>query len=232
MIFKVIGGVVCGALGFFIGWKVRAKKANKEVQNVLDRMSDEVSKCKIELESYHDLFVTSSPENATEREKIWRQVAEDLKKGRKQVAEEKSNPPTEDKKDDYSSLKYNRPPEEFTDYRGILTKNSYAGDLEDEDHPIIRKTASNGIYEIEEWEYRESQEFELRDLYYYEMSSDVYDTEENMLDPAEIPLYLGYSQEDLAIRFLHDDEPQAIYVRNPDHQLIYCVYVCQGVGPE
>ena len=113
-----------------------------------------------------------------------------------------------------------------------MTKNSYAGDLEDEEHPIVRKTAANGIYEIEEWEYRESQEFELRDLYYYEMSSDVYDTEENMLDPAEIPLYLGYSQEDLAIRFLHDDEPQCIYVRNPDHQLIYCVYVCQGVGPE
>lgn len=233
---KVIVGVLSGALGFFVGWGIRTRKANKEINDIYAQVSKELSDMKRELESYHTLFISSAtdPDQAGEREKLWKQVSEDIKKGRKKLAEEKSAP-IESKKDESSGLAYRRE-EEMTDYRAIMTKNKYACDLPEEQNGIIRKTATNGIIEIEEYEAREFMSSESgwdeADLYYYEMSSDVYDDQENMLDEAEIPLYLGYNDEELAIRFLHNDEPQYIYVKNPDHNKIYCVYCCQGVGPE
>lgn len=232
MVKIIIGGVLCGALGFFAGFKTKAHIDDKKIDEIYAKVSKELSDMKKELEEYHKLFVTSNPEIAGEREQLWKQVSEDIKKGRKQLAEEKATTKPESERESPEGLMHKRDSEDFTDYRAIMTKNKYDCDLEEEDHGVVRKSAKNGIYEIEEYEYRESHEFPVADLYYYEMSTDVYDDQENMLDPAEIPLYLGYNQEELAIRFLHTDEPQYIYVRNPDHGKIYCVYVAQGVGPE
>lgn len=235
MIYKVIVGVASGALGFFIGWKTRGHKANKELNDICERISKELSDMKRELEAYHELFVTANPEQAGEREKLWKQVSEDIKKGRKKLAEEKSSP-KETKDENDNSIARKRPAEDITDYRSILTKNRYDCDLPNENNGVVRKTAANGIVEIEEYESREfmdsSTGWNNVDLYYYEMSSDVYDEQENMLDGDEIESYVGYNAEELAIRFLHVDEPQDIYVKNPAHNTIYHIYCCQGVGPQ
>lgn len=239
IIFSIAGSVIFGALGFFIGRTTAANKFKKEIDQIYEEVSEDLTKMKRELDEFHRVFVTSQePEIAGEREKLWRKVSEDIRKGRKALAEEteKEESNDEPQKDTDEGISKVRDESERTNYQAITS--TYSNDDEDDwKNPtkgIVRREAdvTNGIYEIEEWEYREANEYPLEDVYYYETSTDVYTEDERMIDPEDIPSMLGYNQEELALRFLHEDEPQCIYIRNPEYEKVYCVYVCQGMGPD
>lgn len=227
-----VGATVSGIIVHFI----KSKKHKKEVEDIYAQTSKELSEMKFELDEFHRVFVTSQrPEIAGEREELWKQVASDIKKGRKKVAEERSNP-SNDILDKDDGITARRPEKERTDYRAIASPGDYISQDEETaegNRNIIRKEASNGIIEIEEFEMRENNwNFNQKDLYFYENSTDLYTDDETLIESDEVPLYLGYSSEELAVRFLHYDEPQYIYVLNPEYETIYTVYVCQGRGPE
>lgn len=218
--------IVTGAAGLIfgsvIGAGVTKRKYNKKLQKAYDEMSFELSKMKKEIDAL-------KRKAAMVPDAEWSEIEEQYKKGRKQVAEE-TEPKDEaiDKTDDLARRK-----EERENYHAIASKYLADPNAEDDDpsHGIIRKYADNGIYEIDESEFRSQHEYPEEDLYFYEMSSDLYTDNEEQIQPDEVSHYVGYSNEQLAVRFLYDEEPSYIYVRNPDHEKIYCIYVCQGVGP-
>lgn len=237
IIFTIAGSVIFGALGFFIGRTTATNKFKKEIDEIYEETSEELTKMKREIDEFHKAFVTSQePEIAGEREKLWRKVASDIRKGRKVLAEEnEKEEQTDTPKDTDEGIARVRDESERINYQAITSTYSN-NDENDWQHPtkgIVRREADvqNGIYEIEEWEYRDQHEYPLEDVYYYETSTDVYTEDERMIDPIDIPSMLGYNQEELALRFLHEDEPQCIYIRNPGYEKVYCVYVCQGMGP-
>ena len=225
-----ISAVIFGAAGFFVGVKVTGKKFKKEMDIIYGETSKELSEMKRELDELHRIFVeTGDIETQSEREELWKSISRDLKLGRKAKAEENNKSSDIIEHDDTSSLSFRRSEEEREDYRAI--RSGYVTDSEidalDPTRGIVRTTADNGIFEISDEEAREGKEFPVEDLYYNEMTTDVYTDNESLIDPVDIPLYLGYNQEELAVRFLHEDEPSYIYIRNPEHQRIYCVYVTQ-----
>lgn len=222
-------GIASIGVGFLIGYKVKSAKAKKELDAVYAQTSKELTEMKHELDEFHRIFVTSqAPEIAEEREKRWKQFSEDIKNKKVNTEEEPKN----DILDKDEGITYRRPDDERVDYRGITS-----GYLPDDDgseegvDSIIRKTADNGIYELEDYEVRTNPEFPVEDLNFYEASTDLYTDDESLVDPVDIPLMLGYNQEELSRRFLHYDEPQYIHIRNPEYGRIYTVYVCQGSGP-
>lgn len=240
IIFKIAGGVVIGALGFIVGRLSYKKKFIREMDEVYEETSQELTKMKRELDEFHKAFVASQgPEKASELEKFWKKVAEDIRKGPKKVAEESepADQNTSVAKDTDEGISKVRSKDERTNYQAITCDYSTKDDNADWRHPtagIVRREAdvTNGIFEIEEWEYREQNEYPLEDVYYYENSTDVFTDNEELIEPSEIPNMLGYNQEELAVRFLHDDEPQCIYIRNPGYERVYCVWVCQGRSPD
>ena len=222
MIWYAVSGAVGMVVGGLIGFLVCKRRYKKKLEAVYQQASDDLTAIKKE----RDILKRKTqliPDGD------WKEIEKQIEKGRKKVANETE--PDDDILDKTDELNKRR--EERTNYQAITAKYLADPEAEDDDptHGIIRKTAKNGIYEIDEMEYRESKEFSLVDLYFYEMSSDLYTDDETMIPVDEIPSYVGYSQEQLAVRFLYNDEPSYIYVRNPDHKHIYCVYIAQGVGP-
>lgn len=233
-----VGGLAIAGIGFLIGWKVKATKAKKELDKVYAQTSKELTEMKWELDEFHRIFVTSqAPDVASEREKLWKEVAKDIRDGKKKVANEtkKEDKAVNDVLDKDDGITYRRPNEERKDYHAIASDYLPDDDGSEEGYvdTLIRKSdrVDDGIYEIEDYETRQNPEFPVEDLYFYEASTDVYTSDKSLVDPVDIPLMLGYNQEELGRRFLQYDQPQYIHVRNPEYGRIYTVYVCDGSGP-
>ena len=218
-----IGGVAGLAIGGLAAFLITKKKYKKKINDICEQDAEELSKLKRERDELkHKVQILPDTQ--------WEEIQKEFEKGRKRVANETE--PKDDILDKTDELNHRM--EDRKNYHAIVSKYLQDPNAEDNDpsHGIIRKTAVNGIYEIEESEYRDSQEFSLVDLYFHEMSSDLYTDDEVLIPPDEVPSYVGYSAEQLAVRFLYDDEPSYIYIRNPEHEHVYCVYIAQGMGPE
>lgn len=218
-----IGGVTGLAIGGLVSFLIVRKKYKKKMADICAQDAEELSKLKRERD-------TLKHKTQLLPDSDWEEIQKQVEKGRKKVADETE--PEDDILDKTDELNHRM--EDRKNYHAIVSKYLQDPDAEDDDptHGIIRRSAPNGIYEIEESEYRDSQEFSLVDLYFHEMSSDLYTDDEVLIPPDEVPSYVGYSAEQLAVRFLYDDEPSYIYVRNPEHEHIYCVYIAQGMGPQ
>jgi hypothetical protein len=221
-VIPIITGAAGLIFGGLIGHAITKRKYMRKLNAAYEELSRELSDMKAEM----DILKRKA---AMIPDAEWSEIEEQYKKGRKQIANEtEPEDTTIDKTEDLAKRN-----EERKNYQAIASK--YLSEIEDDDddpsHGIIRRTASNGIYEIEDGEYRASREFPEKDLYFYEMSSALYFDNEEQIPEDEIPSYVGYSAEQLAVRFLHDEDQSYIYVRNPDHEVVYCIYVCQGVGP-
>jgi uncharacterized membrane-anchored protein YhcB (DUF1043 family) len=230
------GAIISGTIVYFFS----KKKNKKEIDDIYAETSKELTEMKHELDEFHRIFVTSqSPEIAGERESLWKQVAADVKKGRKKIAEEKSENPVSGKEllDKDEGITTRRDDKDRTDYHAIGTPKDYLAEEDEEsadgNRNVIRSEAANGIIEIDDYEARTNNYgYKQEDLYFYENSSDLYTDDETLIDIADVPLYVGYTSEELAIRFLHYDEPQFIHILNPEYERIYTIYVAQGRGPD
>lgn len=220
MCIKIIFGlsvIAAGTIGFLVGSHIVAKKLNYKIKDFEEQWKRDINKKNQELAEMKRIFVDSQPpEIAGERQKTWNQISEDLKK-----------PPEERTESD--PLKFKRTEEEKTNYNRYV--EPYIPELEKtKEKVVIRYEAENGIVEITEEEWRETKnEYPNVDLQFHEATMDLYTDEEVLIDSGDIPMYAGYTQEELANRFLHKDEPDRIIIRNESHGCLYIIYLHQGV---
>lgn len=215
-----IGGVVAG---FFIGWKVRSKRAEKELKAVQDFDNRQIQSLDKKLRELRN----SVNVHVAEKEKKWQEIGEEI---------EDKNPAdaiAAETKHNESQLTYRAKNEDRVNYNAITSGLRYSEqESRDERNAknAIRDFDESGTYEITEKEYWESKEFIDEEIEFYDASGDVY-KDHVLMDPDDIPLYLGYSKDELATRFLID-EPKQIYIRNQNYERIYIVYWEKGLMPE
>lgn len=214
-----IGGIVAG---FFIGWKVRGKRAEKELKEIQDFDTRQIQSLDKKLRELRN----SVNVHVAEKEKKWQEIGDEIDKNPADTiaAETKHNE---------SQLTYRAKNEERVNYNAITSGLRYS-EQESRDErnakSAIRDFDESGTYEITEKEYWESKEFIDEEFEFYDASGDVY-KDKVLMDPDDIPLYLGYSKDELATRFLID-EPKQIYIRNQNYERIYIVYWEKGLMPE
>lgn len=215
-----VGGIVAG---FFIGWKVRGKRAEKELKAVQEFDSRQIQSLDKKLRELRN----SVNVHVAEKEKKWQEIGEEIEDKNTAdaiAAETKHNE---------SQLTYRAKNEDRTNYNAITSGLRYS-EQESRDErnakSAIRDFDESGTYEITEKEYWESKEFIDEEIEFYDASGDVY-KDGVLMDPDDIPLYLGYSKDELATRFLID-EPKQIYIRNQNYERIYIVYWEKGLMPE
>lgn len=215
-----IGGAVAG---FYIGWKVRGKRAEKEIEDIQEFDKRQIQSLDKKLQELRSSINVS----LTEKEKVWTEIGKEPK----EVSDADSI--AADTKKNESQLSYRKKNDERVNYNAVTTALKYDDKASQEDREaarVIRDYADNGIFEITEKEYYESSEFVDEEFEYYDASGDLF-KDGVKFDDDEIPLYLGYSKDELAARFLYD-EPRCIYIRNPEYEKIYVVYWCKGLMPE
>ena len=213
-------GVASAAAGFFIGWKLRGRKAAKEMEKSLAYQKHQLD---ILDKKFKDLKGSINA-NIKEKEEFWENVAKN------DGSTEEEQPPESHSERREKELMYRRPEDKRVNYSAVTSALDYS-DPDEKCRPdtYIRYEADNGIVEIDEREFDEH-EFPDEEMAFYEASGDVYKDEE-LIENDELPLYLGYSRDELAMRFLYD-EPDHIYVRNPEYERIYVVYWKEGLMPE
>lgn len=214
-------GVAGAAAGFFVGWKLRGRKASKELDKILAYQKHQMDI----LDKKFKELKGSINANLNEKKETWEKIAKGSDSTEEEEAPEK--PKTERLE---KELMYRRPEDKRANYNAITSGLDYA---EPEDRPsdaIIRWEADNGIYEVQQREYEESKEFIDEEMEFYDASGDVY-KDDVLIEPDEVPLYLGYSRDELAARFLHD-EPECIYIRNAEYERYYIVYWKEGLMPQ
>lgn len=228
-----VGGAAIAAVSSLITAKIVKKRCKRQLEDILEETSEELSKMKIERDRMYRSFVqTGDPATSKERAQLWKQIEDEVRKGRKQIANEKPEPIDLDDStvSNIPDIGARRSIEDRVNYQKILTHQDYAShELPKPTEGIVRKEAPNGIVEIEPWEARgDNARFPIVDLYFNEATCDLTTDDESLVNPDEIPSWVGYSQEQLALRFLHDDEPSDIYVINPNHECIYNIYIRSG----
>lgn len=227
----VAGGVAIAALSSFITAKIIGKRCRKKIDDIYAESSEELSKMKHERdEMYRSFVLTGDPETSKERAQLWKKIEEETKKGRKAMANEHPEEIDLDAPSSATSdIGARRDVEDRNNYQKILTHTNYiSNEPQDSTESVIRKSAQNGIVEIEPWEARQNPRFPIEDLYFNEGNQKLYLDDESELRDDEVPSYVGYSSDQLSTRFMTGDEPSDIYVINPDHQKIYNVYVRSG----
>lgn len=213
-------GVASAAVGFFIGWKLRGRKANKELDRAMAFNKHQMDILDKKLKDVR----SSINANLAEKEKVWTDIAN----GDKETDDE---PTTEVPKQKLEAeLMYRRPEDKRINYNAISSGLGYTPIEDEPKDSIIRWESDNGVYEVTERDYLESKEYIDEEFEYYESSGDVWKDDE-LFDPDELPSYIGYSKDELAARFLYD-EPEKIIVRNDGHERYYIIYWCKGMMPE
>ena len=222
LLYFVVTGVVSAIAGFGIGYFVRGKKAKKELDKTSEFYSEQLKaldkKCR----------ERKTPKESAEESKdgTWEKIERDIEEKRYDTTPEQRAAITERLESQLSHRKQYR-----ENYHAILSGSGYASEeeaLKDNGNGgIIRDYADNGIYEIPIREAEEDREFPEVELEYYEATGDLVKDGE-VMDEMDIPSYIGYSKDELAERLLHDDS-YLIYVRNPNHQVIYSIHVTEGV---
>ena len=232
----VAGGVAIAALSSLITAKIIGKRCRKKIDEVYAESSEELSNMKHERdEMYRSFVLTGDPETSKERARLWKKIEEETKKGRKAMANEHPEeidldaPSSTASEERIQDIGARRNIEDRYNYQKVLTSTNYiSNEPQEPTDSIIRKTAQNGIVEIEPWEARQNPRFPVEDLYFNEGTQKLYLDDESELRDDEVPSYVGYSCEQLSTRFMTGDEPSDIYVINPDHQKIYNVYIRSG----
>lgn len=218
LLYFVVTGVVSAVVGFGIGYFVRGKKAKKELDKTSEFYSAQLKaldkKCR----------ERKTPKES--KDDAWEKIEHDIEEKRYDTTPEQRAAITERLESQLAHRKQYR-----ENYHAILSGSGYASEeeaLKDNGNGgIIRDYADNGIYEIPICEAEEDREFPEVELEYYEATGDLVKDGE-VMDEMDIPSYIGYSKDELAERLLHDDS-YMIYVRNPNHQVIYSIHVTEGV---
>ena len=208
-------GVACAAAGFFAGWKLRERKAKKEMNTSLAFHKHQLDS----LDKKYKELKNSINANIAEKEKVW----SDISKG--QDAEKEDEPKGSSKLE--AELMHKRPESERTNYNAITSGLKYADMEEEPSDSIIRWESETGIVEVQEREYWESKEYIDEELEYYEATCEVW-KDGALLDDQEVQQMLGYSKDELRARMLYD-EPKTIYIRNPGMERFYLVHWNEGM---
>lgn len=221
LLYFVVTGVVSAAIGFGIGYFVRGRKAKKEIDKTSEFYSAQLKaldkKCR-------ELKTPQVP--AEESKDTWEKIEKDIEERRFETTPEQRTVISERLESQLAHRTQHR-----ENYHAILSGSGYASEeeaLKDNGNGgIIRDYADNGVYEIPIREAEEDREFPEVELEYYESTGDLV-KDGAVMDDDDIPEYIGYSKETLAERLLYDDS-YLIYIRNPNHGVIYSIHVQEGV---
>lgn len=220
----LVGVGVCGIVaGFFIGWKVRGKRAEKELAALQEFDARQIQSLDKKLRDLRN----SVNVHVAEKEEKWKEIGSEIK------TENPADDIAKETKKNESQLTYRTKNEDRVNYNAITSGLRYSEQESSDDRKAktaIRDFDESGTYEITEKDYWESREFIDEEIEFYDASGDVY-KDHVLMEPDDIPLYLGYSKDELATRFLLD-EPKQIYIRNENYERIYIVYWCKGLMPE
>ena len=220
-LYFVITGAASAALGFFVGYSICKKKMNKKIEAIQEFDNAQLQAFD---KKYRDLKGSINVQLGEEQKK-WKNIGETLKG---QDSEEPSKEATSKPKLE-SELNYRASPQDRRNYHAIVSGSMYDEKIDMQNNGtngVIRDLADNGIYEITLREFEEDREFPDEEMEYFEASGDVMKDGE-IMDLDDIPRYIGYTRDELAARFLHD-EPNVIFVRNPDYGRIYKIYYSTG----
>ena len=226
-LYFVATGVASAALGCFIGYSICKKKMNKRIEKIQEFDNQQLKALDKKLS---DLKGSINAQLGVE-EKKWKDIGEAMTdKTLKGQDSEEPVPPPEPKKKLESELNHRAKPQDRRNYHAIVSGSMYDEKIDMQNNGtngVIRDLADNGIYEITLREFEEDREFPDEEMEYFEATGDVMKDGE-IMDTDDIPRYIGYTRDELAARFLYD-EPNIIFVRNPDYGRIYKIYCTSGV---
>lgn len=220
-------GVASATLGYFVGFSICKKKMNKQIEKIQEFDNKQLQALDKKLK---DLKGTINAQLGEETKK-WKDIGEAIvNETLKGQDSEEPTPPPEPKKKLESELNHRANPQDRRNYHAIVSGSMYDDKIDMKDNGtngVIRDLADNGIYEITLREFEEDREFPDEEMEYFEATGDVMKDGE-IMDIDDIPRYIGYTRDELAARFLYD-EPNIIFVRNPDYGRIYKIYYSTGV---
>ena len=219
-------GVGSAAIGFVVGYVVKAIRDKKEIHRIVESTQRYVDELQDQLNS------TKVPTKKIVPEDIpssfpWDKVNDKTGELDDTVVEIQEGEPTLK-----SELSFRAPEEERENYHAIRSGNMYVDEPYQEDH-LIRypDTVDDGTYEISEQEAEAvKRSYPIEDVAYYEASGKLfYDGEEVYMD--DVSPMLGYTMHELCQRFLRGDTTE-IFLQNEARHRIYRVTSLPGLMPE